>query len=44
LEQLNRDGIALLIVTHDPTIGDRAKRHLKLRDGKVVADVREGGA
>jgi putative ABC transport system ATP-binding protein len=41
LEQLNRDGIALLIVTHDPVIGGRARRHLKLRDGKIVADVRE---
>ena len=41
LEQLNRDGIAVLIVTHDAAIGDRARRHLKLRDGKVVADVRE---
>jgi putative ABC transport system ATP-binding protein len=41
LEQLNRGGIAVLIVTHDPAIGDRAKRHLKLRDGKIVGDVRE---
>jgi putative ABC transport system ATP-binding protein len=41
LEQLNRDGIAVLIVTHDPAIGGRARRHLKLRDGKVVDDVRE---
>ena len=41
LEQLNRDGIAVLIVTHDAAIGDRARRHLKLRDGKVVADGRE---
>jgi putative ABC transport system ATP-binding protein len=41
LEQLNRDGIALLIVTHDPAIGSRAKRHLTLRDGKIVGDVRE---
>jgi putative ABC transport system ATP-binding protein len=41
LEQLNRDGIALLIVTHDPAIGGRAKRHLTLRDGKIVGDVRE---
>ena len=41
LEQLNRDGIAVLIVTHDSAIGDRARRHLKLRDGKVVADDRE---
>jgi putative ABC transport system ATP-binding protein len=41
LEQLNRDGIALLIVTHDPAIGSRARRHLTLRDGKIVGDVRE---
>jgi putative ABC transport system ATP-binding protein len=41
LEQLNRGGIALLIVTHDPAIGDRAARHLKLRDGKIVADMRK---
>jgi putative ABC transport system ATP-binding protein len=41
LEQLNSRGIAVLIVTHDPAIGSRAKRHLTLRDGKVVGDVRE---
>jgi putative ABC transport system ATP-binding protein len=41
LEQLNRDGIALLLVTHDPVIGGRAHRHLTLRDGKIVGDVRE---
>ena len=44
LEQLNRDGIALLLVTHDPAIGGRAKRHLTLRDGKIVGDVREAAA
>ena len=38
IEQLNRDGIALLIVTHDPMIGNRAQRHLNLRDGKIVSD------
>jgi putative ABC transport system ATP-binding protein len=39
LEELNRSGIALLIVTHDPAIGGRARRHLTLRDGKVADDV-----
>jgi putative ABC transport system ATP-binding protein len=39
VEQLNRDGIALLIVTHDAAIGGRARRHLTLRDGRVVGDV-----
>jgi len=38
IEQLNREGIALLIVTHDPIIGGRARRHLTLRDGKIVSD------
>ncbi|HLF10775.1 MAG TPA: ABC transporter ATP-binding protein [Gammaproteobacteria bacterium] len=38
IEQLNRDGIALLIVTHDPAVGGRARRHLTLRDGKIVGD------
>jgi putative ABC transport system ATP-binding protein len=44
IEQLNRHGIALLIVTHDPAIGNRAQRHLTLRDGKIVSDDRRGGA
>jgi len=41
LEDLNRLGLALLIVTHDPVIGGRARRHLSLRDGKIVGDVNE---
>jgi putative ABC transport system ATP-binding protein len=40
VEQLHHDGIALLIVTHDPAIGRRAHRHLTLRDGKIVGDDR----
>jgi putative ABC transport system ATP-binding protein len=39
LERLNRDGIALLVVTHDVALGARARRHLTLRDGKIVGDV-----
>jgi putative ABC transport system ATP-binding protein len=38
IEQLHHDGIAVLIVTHDPAIGGRAHRHLTLRDGKIVRD------
>ena len=44
IEQLNREGIALLIVTHDPVIGGRAHRHLTLRDGKLVGDRSGEGA
>ena len=38
MEQLNRDGIALLVVTHDHNVGGRAHRHLLLRDGKIAED------
>jgi putative ABC transport system ATP-binding protein len=38
VEKLNREGIALLIVTHDPAVGRRARRHLAMRDGKIVGD------
>ena len=38
LEQLNRDGISLMVVTHDHEIGRRARRHLTLHDGKIVGD------
>jgi putative ABC transport system ATP-binding protein len=38
IESLNESGIALLVVTHDPAVGNRARRHLKLRDGKIVGD------
>ncbi len=40
IEQLNRDGISLLVVTHDPDIGDRARRHLVMYDGRIVGDER----
>jgi putative ABC transport system ATP-binding protein len=38
LEQLNGEGITLVIVTHDPEIGRRARRHLHMIDGKITAD------
>ncbi len=44
VEKLHHDGIAVLIVTHDPAIGSRAHRHLTLRDGKIVGDRRNEGA
>ncbi len=45
IERLNREGIALIVVTHDPAIGGRAARHLLMRDGKVHSDApRAAGA
>jgi putative ABC transport system ATP-binding protein len=40
LETLNAGGLTLLVVTHDPVIGDRAKRRVRMDDGSVVADFR----
>jgi putative ABC transport system ATP-binding protein len=36
-ESLNRSGIAIVIVTHNPNLAARCKKVLQLEDGKVVA-------
>lgn len=38
LEQLNRQGITVIIVTHDVNIGQRATRQLKMVDGRIESD------
>jgi putative ABC transport system ATP-binding protein len=38
LETLNARGLSLLVVTHDPAIGDRAQRRIRMDDGDVVED------
>lgn len=38
LEALVEKGIALVVVTHDPLIGERAHRQIRMEDGGVVAD------
>lgn len=35
LERLNREGITLLIITHDPNVAARAKRIVEIKDGKI---------
>jgi len=39
LEHLNRKGIVLIIVTHDPEIGGRARRQIRLVDGRITSDI-----
>jgi len=43
LEALNREGITLIVVTHDPDVGSRARRRLHMDDGLIVDDVRIDG-
>ena len=43
LEDLNDQGITLLVVTHDPEIGERARRSIRMVDGLVSRDARQGG-
>ncbi len=38
LEALNSSGITLLVVTHDPEIGERAGRRIHMVDGAIVKD------
>ena len=37
-DDLNRRGITVVLVTHDPTVAARAKRVIKIHDGRVIAD------
>ena len=38
LEQLVKQGVALIVVTHDPAIGGRAMRQLRMVDGQIVSE------
>src|SRR5690606_10856717 len=38
VENLNREGITLVVVTHDAALGRRARRRIRMVDGAVVAD------
>jgi len=38
LEGLNRDGLTIVLVTHDPRIAAHARRLLLMRDGQLLSD------
>ncbi len=43
LQRLNDDGKTIIMVTHEPDVGDRTKRIVRLRDGLVISDRPTGG-
>lgn len=39
-EEMNRDGLTIVIVTHDPEIAERTKRIIRIRDGVIEREER----
>ena len=37
-QELNNNGITIILVTHEPDIAQFAKRHIVFRDGKIRSD------
>lgn len=37
-DQLNRDGMTIILVTHEPDVAAHAKRQIVFRDGEIVED------
>jgi putative ABC transport system ATP-binding protein len=43
-QTLNRDGVTVVIVTHDPEVARHARRVVRFKDGLVVSDERQTAA
>jgi putative ABC transport system ATP-binding protein len=40
--QLHQEGLSLIVVTHDPKVGERAERIISLSDGQIIDDHMNG--
>ena len=38
IDRLHADGMAVVVVTHDPAVASRAHRLLRMRDGAIVEE------
>jgi putative ABC transport system ATP-binding protein len=43
-QELNREGVTVVIVTHEPDVARFASRLIRFRDGRVLSDVRQSPA
>lgn len=43
LEALNAHGMTLIVVTHDQALGARARRQLRMEDGRIISDASDVG-
>lgn len=43
IEELNRDGATIVVITHDLAIAERFPRQIQLLDGRVISDRNKGG-
>jgi putative ABC transport system ATP-binding protein len=43
VEKMNADGLTLILVTHDPALGRRARRQVRLTDGSIVSSTGADG-
>lgn len=42
-KELNKEGVTIVIVTHEPSIGKECKRRVLFKDGEIISDIHNEG-